>query len=283
MDGADLSLDVHEAAPHSLLESLLSESMKDSDAPELPPLGDDSILEDEVYDDAEAARREELRRLWEKPAPLLEEISSVDEHPVLISDSEILARTVLTPSDMPASANELSREYNVNTPDAAVIDPTELTKRYRAQRKICRVWRRYSHIRVFAYFKQLISFKNHGHPVALLRCICPQEAALVADPSSGIFVRFRLAGDRFPPLIVYKLFTSVPVQDIGAFAPRDYTKVRGVPAAELHNYQATDCIPKKFVPAFALVCCTRSYCLSVAAGTTRLGGIRELKTITGGA
>jgi hypothetical protein len=160
MDGAVSSLDAHEAAPHSLLQSLLSESMKDSDAPELPPLEDDSILEDGEDDDAEAARREELRRLWEKPAPLLEEISSVNEHPVLISDTEILARTVLTPSDMPANANQLSREYNVNTPYGAVIDPSELTKRYRAQRMICRVWRRYSHIRVFAYFKQLIREKK---------------------------------------------------------------------------------------------------------------------------
>ena len=42
----------------------------------------------------------------------------------------------------------------------------------------------------------------------------------------------------------YKLFTSVPVQDIGAFAPRDYTKVKSVPAAELHNYHASDHIPK---------------------------------------
>jgi hypothetical protein len=113
------------------------------------------------------------------------------------------------------------------------------------------VWRRYSHIRVFAYFKQLIGFKNHGHPVALLRCVCPQEAALVADPSSGMFVRFRLAGEKFPPLIVYKLFTSVPVQDIGAFAPRDYTKVKSVPAVELHNYQASGYIPKTFVGAHA--------------------------------
>ena len=247
MDGTETPLAAPDAAPHSLLESLLSASLsKDGDGDERPQPEDDSILEDEddAGDEAEAARREELRRLWDKPAPLLEEVTVVEGLPVSLSDSEILARAVITPGDMMVHAKQLPREYNVNTPDGTIMDPSELTKRYRAQRKICRVWRRYSHIRVFAYFKQLISFKNHGHPVALLRCICPQEAALVADPSSGMFVRFRLAGERFPPLIVYKLFTSVPVQDIGAFAPRDYTKVKGIPASELHNYQAGDYIPK---------------------------------------
>jgi hypothetical protein len=42
----------------------------------------------------------------------------------------------------------------------------------------------------------------------------------------------------------------VPVQDIGAFAPRDYTKVKAVPAAEVHNYHASDHIPKTCEPPF---------------------------------
>jgi hypothetical protein len=177
-------------------------------------------------------------------AASIEEIPIVDLDPVVLSDAEILARALCTPDD---ALSGMKRDASATITQGAVMDPNELARRYRAQRKICRVWRRYSHIRVFAYFKQLIGFKNHGHPVALLRCVCPQEAALVADPSSGMFVRFRLAGDKFPPLIVYKLFTSVPVQDIGAFAPRDYTKVKSTPAVELHNYQASGYIPKTYV------------------------------------
>jgi hypothetical protein len=230
------------SAPHSLLESLLSDSIThDGDLSAPPRLEDDSFLEDGDSEAAEAARREELRKLWDAPAPSLEEISTADLGSVVISDTEILARAVCTPDD---SASINRPPASAMSADSTVVDPGELAKRYRAQRKICRVWRRYSHIRVFAYFKQLIGFKNHGHPVALLRCVCPQEAALVADPSSGMFVRFRLAGEKFPPMIVYKLFTSVPVQDIGAFAPRDYTKAKGVSAAVLHNYQASDYIPK---------------------------------------
>ena len=226
-DDAALLADVDEA-PHNVLESLLNASIAaDGDVSQPLPDEEDSFVDDD--DAAELARREELRKLWDKSAPSIEEIPIVDLQPVSLTDSEILARALCTPDDAasmlaaPASFANVTRGH--------VIDPADLAKRYRAQRKICRVWRRYSHIRVFSYFKQLIGFKNHGHPVALLRCVCPQEAALVADPSSGMFVRFRLAGEKFPPLIVYKLFTSVPVQDIGAFAPRDYTKVKCVPAA----------------------------------------------------
>lgn len=94
--------------------------------------------------------------------------------------------------------------------------------------------------------------------------ISPQESFL-ADPASGLHVRFRLGGQcflefsysfkiwffealwmlkispscfvsrcmpsspsglSFPPAIYYKVFTHNPVTDIGSFAPRDYTKGR---------------------------------------------------------
>jgi hypothetical protein len=36
-------------------------------------------------------------------------------------------------------------------------------------------------------------------------------------------VRFRLGGSIFPPIVYYKIFLRASVQDIGSFAPRDYT------------------------------------------------------------
>jgi hypothetical protein len=264
-----------ETAPHHQLEALLDASITKEHHISQLLSPDDSYLDGIDDEAAEFERREELRKMWDKSAPSLDEISTVNLDPVLLSDRDILARAACTPDD--AVDVVAMPPYSVHV-DAVVMDAVELTKRYRAQRKICRVWRRYSHIRVFAYFKQLICFKNHGHPVALLRCVCPQEAALVADPSSGLFVRFRLAGERFPPLIVYKLFTSVPVQDIGAFAPRDYTKVKAVPPAELHNYQASDCIPKTCVmmnPSDTM------RTLTPATDTTGKGGTRVLKTTAG--
>jgi len=46
-----------------------------------------------------------------------------------------------------------------------------------------------------------------------------------------------LVKDHFPPHIYYKLFTHRPVQDVGAFAPYDYTSLefRRKTACDVHN------------------------------------------------
>jgi hypothetical protein len=56
-----------------------------------------------------------------------------------------------------------------------------------------------------------------------MRTINPTESKYI-DSASGICIRFRLAGDRFPPTIYYKIFTNRPIQDLCANAPRDYTR-----------------------------------------------------------
>jgi hypothetical protein len=61
--------------------------------------------------------------------------------------------------------------------------------------------------------------------VAILKSLSASEGTLV-DGSSGLYARFRLGGDKFPPLIYYKVFSAHAVTDVGAFAPRDYSKER---------------------------------------------------------
>lgn len=39
---------------------------------------------------------------------------------------------------------------------------------------------------------------------------------------SGLHLRFRLGGERFPPRLLYKIFTHRPVTDICSFCPRNY-------------------------------------------------------------
>jgi len=56
-----------------------------------------------------------------------------------------------------------------------------------------------------------------------MRTINPTESKYI-DAAAGIRIRFRLAGDRFPPTIYYKIFTNRPIQDLCANAPRDYTR-----------------------------------------------------------
>ena len=59
----------------------------------------------------------------------------------------------------------------------------------------------------------------------LLKSINPAEAGLL-DAASRCHIRFRLGGDRFPPLIYYKIFVSGGIVDINAFAPRDYNAIK---------------------------------------------------------
>ncbi|BFZ09294.1 hypothetical protein BsWGS_12333 [Bradybaena similaris] len=89
---------------------------------------------------------------------------------------------------------------------------------------IQRAWRRHIDMQVYKYYRDLIKFNSRGSPSHLLRCINPNEAKLL-DAAAGVTVKFRLAGERFPPNIYYKIFTNRPIQDLCANSPKDYTSV----------------------------------------------------------
>ncbi|KAF0972786.1 hypothetical protein FDP41_009035 [Naegleria fowleri] len=82
-------------------------------------------------------------------------------------------------------------------------------------------WRNCINKQIFQFYKQLIVFKERSHPYDILKAINPSEAPLL-DPAIGAFIRFRLGGSQFPPVIYYKIFMKQPVIDINAFAPRNY-------------------------------------------------------------
>ena len=58
-----------------------------------------------------------------------------------------------------------------------------------------------------------------------MKSVNPSEASIL-DTAAGCHIRFRLGGDKFPPLIYYKIFTHGGICDIGAFAPRDYMSLK---------------------------------------------------------
>lgn len=89
--------------------------------------------------------------------------------------------------------------------------------------RLQRWWRKYLDVNVYRYYRDLISFRQKGDPSMMLRAINPGEARYL-DSAAGVHVKFRLAGEHFPPQIYYKIFTHRPIQDIGAYAPRDYTR-----------------------------------------------------------
>lgn len=96
-------------------------------------------------------------------------------------------------------------------------------------------WQGYINRSIFQFYVQLIRFREKGDPRLMLRCINPSEAYLM-DPAAGLHVRFRLGGTRFPPVILYRIFTHNNVADICSFAPKDYTEARKhATPAMLHN------------------------------------------------
>lgn len=110
-----------------------------------------------------------------------------------------------------------------------------------AARKIWDKWCYFRNKRYYNYLKGLINFCNAGDPYVMLRSINPIESGLI-DPASGLLLRFRLGGYRFPPQIFYKIYTKVPICDIGSFAPKDYTKAIFLPVQNVdESYKNKPC------------------------------------------
>jgi len=110
----------------------------------------------------------------------------------------------------------------------------QLNREKAAVATIVRAWQRFSDVRIYRYYRDLIKFRERGDPQLMLKCINPGEASLV-DAAAGIHVRFRLGGMQFPPVIYYKIFVHQALVDINAFAPRAYTKVKEKEAKTVNN------------------------------------------------
>lgn len=124
---------------------------------------------------------------------------------------------------------EFCQRRYMQMPTKAQATPEET-----AARIIQSLWRRYTNVRIFRYYRDLIRFRLTGDPVMLLRTINPSETALL-DRASGVHVRFRLGGSSFPPTMMYKIFVHRPICDVNAFAPRDYTTSRPRTPRQRHN------------------------------------------------
>ncbi|XP_074160429.1 protein MFI isoform X1 [Sminthopsis crassicaudata] len=94
----------------------------------------------------------------------------------------------------------------------------------KAAKLIQKVWKNYLDTCIFSHFKSLIILRRQGDPHQLLKYIDPKEAELI-DAASGINIRFRLGGEKFPPNIYYKIFTHRNIVDICAHSPRDYANI----------------------------------------------------------
>nr|XP_039247995.1 protein MFI-like [Styela clava] len=116
----------------------------------------------------------------------------------------------------------ISKRDKLNHPS---LQQTSIKRQYtrpQAATVIQKAWRRHIDMQVFRYYRDLINFRKQGSPALMLRCINPAEAKLL-DAATGTHIKFRLAGDKFPPNIYYKIYTHRPVVDMCANSPKDYT------------------------------------------------------------
>lgn len=124
----------------------------------------------------------------------------------------------------------------VDTADTEASERKRIIDREEAAKIIQRSWRQHIDVQVYRYYRDLINFKSRGDPSSMLKCINPREAELL-DAAAGVHIKFRLAGEKFPPNIYYKIFTHRNIVDMCANAPRDYTRAttKRLPAEYVHN------------------------------------------------
>jgi len=129
-----------------------------------------------------------------------------------------------------------------------LIDEDKLKKYNKAAQIIQQAWKVYVNKRIFFYYKRFINHKCVGNPRDILRLVNPREANLV-DSASGIHVRFRLGGVKFPPYVYYKIYTHRPIQDMCSNSPKDYALETEQTNKKSHTDLATtlpDVSDKKF-------------------------------------
>mmetsp|Transcript_3354 Transcript_3354/g.8270 ORF Transcript_3354/g.8270 Transcript_3354/m.8270 type:complete len:250 (+) Transcript_3354:160-909(+) len=73
---------------------------------------------------------------------------------------------------------------------------------------IAAAWQAYSDRRVFARMSEALFQAEREVAAEVLKQLCPLEAAFLADSVLHPRVRFRLAGEAWPPRVVFKIFVS---------------------------------------------------------------------------
>uniref|UniRef100_A0A8C6YPB9 Uncharacterized protein n=1 Tax=Nothoprocta perdicaria TaxID=30464 RepID=A0A8C6YPB9_NOTPE len=90
--------------------------------------------------------------------------------------------------------------------NAAGRGPAMAAAAMAAATTIQRGWRRYVRMRLFRLLTRALRAAEHCITHEILRRVSPREAELLRDPSMECKVRFRFAGQEFPPFVVFKIF-----------------------------------------------------------------------------
>ncbi|XP_069493382.1 uncharacterized protein CXorf58 homolog isoform X2 [Ambystoma mexicanum] len=85
-------------------------------------------------------------------------------------------------------------------------DVQNMSEKRHAAETIQTAWRSHTDKRLFRLLKHAACAAESCASHAILKTVSPSEAALLRDPSVQHKVRFRFAGEEFPPFIVFKIF-----------------------------------------------------------------------------
>lgn len=96
------------------------------------------------------------------------------------------------------NSQEIKRDVHESKP--TVIDPNS------AARIIQTSWFSYRNKQLFRLLKHTICAAEHCLTNDILRKLQPSEAELLKDTKMAYKVRFRFAGEEFPPILVFKIF-----------------------------------------------------------------------------
>lgn len=113
------------------------------------------------------------------------------------------------------------RAYVIRVAARSVAVPSTRGLSDASAARIQRAYRRYLMRKTYFYYRSLLLSHERQDPLVLLRLLVHERSALL-DQRSGLYLRFRLGGQTFPPNIYYKIYSAIPVVDIQSFAPRDY-------------------------------------------------------------
>ena len=110
------------------------------------------------------------------------------------------------------------------------------------------LFRSFRHRKTFKNIKAVLAQAEETITKKVLQQINPSEAHLVNDPSLRARVRFRLGGSTWPPVVLYKIYTSVPFQYIdGKVVTANYTgKIENQDVYTRREYQKfISCLDKE--------------------------------------
>ncbi|XP_062940599.1 uncharacterized protein CXorf58 homolog [Cynocephalus volans] len=127
-----------------------------------------------------------------------------------------------TGTGVPKSDNQHPRKgHKVQLANTA---KTKTTKRDIAAQIIQRAWLCHMDKIIFQLLKHTVCAAEHSVTHEILKKVSPLEAELIKDPSMKCKVRFRLSGETFPPLIVFKIFLQTEGRGYKYFSGKNLLK-----------------------------------------------------------